>query len=266
MPGGEGEEKRLRIDGFEATDKEAFLGYDEVTTARLHARLAWLSQKLRAEVRGLENVPAGRALLVANHPFGWDVALAVTAIRGATGRRVWALGEHLWWVVPGLRKLAAKVGIVDGTPENVDKLLRADELVLVLPGGLREAVKPKELRYRLMWGHRYGFVRAAIKNRAPLVPLASIGGDELFDFVGDPFARGARWLKRPRFPVPIPRRLLPIPHRVRLRYVIGEPIPADLPPEAADDPRLVRRRRREIEGALHEIIEEELVRRAGMTM
>ena len=263
---GKGEQTTVPLDRFDNREKDAFEGYDEVTASRAHEWLARLSQKLRVEVRGLENVPRGRALLVANHPFGWDIALAVNAIHAATGRRVWTLGEHLWWVIPGLRKLAAKVGVVDGTPENVDRLLQADELVLVLPGGLREAVKPRELRYRLLWGHRYGFVRAAIRNRAPIVPVASFGADGLFDFVGDPYARGARWLKKPRFPVPLPRRLLPIPHRVHLAYAIGEPIPADLPLEAAGDPVALRRRRREVEGALHELIEDELARRAGMSM
>ena len=34
-------------------------------------------------------------------------------------------------------------------------------------------------------------------------------------------------------------------------------------PEAVDDPATLRHLRREIEGALHELIEEELARRAG---
>ena len=73
---------------------------------------------------------------------------------------MWGLGEHAWWKVPFLRRLAAAVGTVDGNPGNVNRLLSADEVVLVLPGGLREAVKPRELRYRLLWGKRYGsFVR-----------------------------------------------------------------------------------------------------------
>lgn len=61
----------------------------------------------------------------------------------------------------------------------------AGELVLVLPGGLCEAVKPHELRYRLLWGHRYGFVRAALRHGAPLVPVASLGADDIIHLVGD---------------------------------------------------------------------------------
>jgi len=52
--------------------------------------------------------------------------------------------------------------------------LSHDQLVLVMPGGVREALKPRELRYRLLWGHRYGFVRAALRNQTPIVPVASV--------------------------------------------------------------------------------------------
>lgn len=220
-----------------------------------------LGRRLRVEVIGLDRLPRGRALLVANHAFGfWDLAFAVARIRRETGRTVWCLGEHLWWKVPVVRRLAHAAGVVDGTPENADAVLAEDELLLVLPGGLREAMKPRELRYRLLWGRRYGFVRAALRNRAPIVPLACIGGDEIFDLVGDPFRRA----RRARVGVPLPRPLhfLPIPHRVHLRFVLGEPIPVE-GRGSGDNPTVLRSIRREVEGALHEIIEEELARRVG---
>ena len=137
--------------------------------------------------------------------------------------------------------------------------------MLVLPGGLREAVKPRELRYHLLWGHRYGFVKAALRNRAPMVPLAALGADELFDFFGNSYDRGRRWLGAKRFPIPLPTRILPIPHRVRLRYVIGDPLPPPAPPEQANDPEVLRNARYLIRGALQELIDTELARRVGVT-
>lgn len=222
-----------------------------------------LGKMAHVQVQGVENIPSGRAMIIANHTFGWDVMLPMAAVWQTLHRPVWALGEHAWWKVPFLRRVAAAVGTVDGTPENADRLLAHDELVVVLPGGLREAVKPRELRYRLLWGHRYGFVRAAIRNRAPIVPLACIGADDFFDFVGDAYGRGQRWLRRTGIPVPLPARLVPIPHRAQLRFVFGEPI---APPsvEQADDPAAVRRLRHEVEGAIHELIETELAHRAGV--
>ena len=252
----------LALHGGLATDGG---GYSPAVARRFYAFLDRLGRLLHVEVRGLENVPSGRALFVANHAFGWDVALPIAAIARATGRPVFTLGEHAWWKFPLLRSYAALVGTVDGTPENADRLLARDEKVVVLPGGLREAMKPRELRYRLLWGNRYGFVRAAVRHKAPLVPLACVGSDDVFDLVGNAYERGRRFFGRWAFPLPRPAYGVPIPHRARLLYVIGEPIL--IPDDArADDAALVRRLRREVEGALHEIIEETLAARAGFTV
>jgi 1-acyl-sn-glycerol-3-phosphate acyltransferase len=113
----------------------------------------------------------------------------------------------------------------------------------------------------LLWGHRYGFVRAALRNQAPLVPIVSLGADELFDLVGNAFAR-ARRLHLP-FPLPRPAHLVPIPHFRTLRFEIGEPVPTTDADEGHDEEHHVRRLRREVEGAIHEIFETELARRAG---
>lgn len=250
----------MSLDGFVARHKDAFVGYSAQVARSTAEVVDHAGRRLGVKVDGVELLPPGRALLVANHAFGFDIAFAVARIQMETGRRVWSLGEHAWWSVPAVRRLAAAVGIVDGTTENVDALLAAGELVLVLPGGLREAVKPRELRYRLLWGHRYGFVRAALRNQAPLVPLASLGADDLFDLVGDAFQRARRF--HLPFPLPRPAYGVPTVHLRPLRFVIGEPIPtADASP-GDDEEHHVRRLRREVEGALHEIFEEELARRA----
>ena len=255
----------MSFDGFTPHDALPFVGYSAEEASRFYGWVLRLARLLRVEFAGIDKLPRGRALLVANHPFGWDVAFAIAAIWEQTGRPVWVLGEHLWWEVPLLRRLASTVGIVDGTPDNTDRLLGEDQLVLVLPGGLREAVTPRELRYHLLWGHRYGFVKAALRNRAPMVPLAALGADELFDFFGNSYDRGRRWLGAKRFPIPLPTRILPIPHRVRLRYVIGDPLPPPAPPEQANDPEVLRNARYLIRGALQELIDTELARRVGVT-
>ncbi|HVJ90732.1 MAG TPA: 1-acyl-sn-glycerol-3-phosphate acyltransferase, partial [Labilithrix sp.] len=132
--------------------------YGERLARRLFRALDRAAALFQIEVTGVERLPRGRALLVTNHAFGFDAALLMARIKYLTGRRVWALGAHAWWRLPGLRRLAEAAGTVDGTQANADRLLAADELVLVLPGGVREAMKPHELRYRLLWGRRYGFV------------------------------------------------------------------------------------------------------------
>lgn len=253
----------MSLDGFDPADTGAFVGFRPQAARNFYEQVDRFAELLHIETTGLDNIPKGRALLVANHSFGWDVMFPMARIAQQLERPVWALGEHAWWKVPFLRKWAAACGVVDGSQENADTLLAADQLVLVLPGGLREAVKPPALRYQLLWGRRYGFVRAALRNQAPLVPMAAVGTDELFDIIGDPLRSGHRWF--PRWGVPVPTINLFRPRRIRSHFSIGEPIPPG-PPEAERDMHVVRRLRREIEGALHELIEDELARRAGIDL
>jgi 1-acyl-sn-glycerol-3-phosphate acyltransferase len=224
-------------------------------------------EALGAELHGVEWVPrTGAALLVANHTFGFDVAFPLAVLLKQLGRPVWVLGDHAWMATPAVRSIAGALGVVDGNPEVAHQLLQRGELVLVLPGGLREAVKPRELRYQLLWGERYGFVRLAIRHGVPLIPLACVGADDLFDFVGNAYTRGRRWLGLAHFPLPLPARILPIPHRASLRFVIGEPIMPHVGPEQSDDLASLRWLRREVAGALHELIETELARRLGIQL
>jgi 1-acyl-sn-glycerol-3-phosphate acyltransferase len=224
------------LDGYRASPR----------AQRLYDAIEAIGRRLDVRIEGIERIPEGRALIVANHAFGWDVLFVMARLFHQRRRTLWALGEHVFWKFPGLRLLAREL--------------------VVLPGGLREAVKPRELHYRLLWGHRYGFVRAAIRHRAPIVPMACVGSDELFDFVGDAFARGERWLGRRGIPVPLPARLLPWPRRVPLEYVIGEPVLPGVGPEHQNDEVALRRSRREVAGALHELLDAALARRAGIDL
>ena len=153
----------MSIDGFREFQTQPFVAFSPTVARRFFSLVDRLSRRLNVEIVGLDNVPKGAALLVGNHTFGWDSIFPMSAL-WQRGRRVWVLGEHAWWRFPFLRRLAAAVGTVDGTMANVDRLLSQDELVLVLPGGLREALKPRELRYRLLWGRRY----ASCAQRSPI--------------------------------------------------------------------------------------------------
>jgi hypothetical protein len=78
-------------------EKDAFIGFSEPTCTRFFSLANRLAQRCHLELAGVQNLPRGRAVLVANHAFGfWDLALAVAKIRDATQRNVWSLGEHLW--------------------------------------------------------------------------------------------------------------------------------------------------------------------------
>ena len=87
--------------------------------------------------------------------------------------------EHFFKGYPGFSMLLPKIGAVAAHPANVHRLL-ADEqqLVLVFPEGRKGTEKLYKDRYRLRRFGRGGFVRAAMRAGAPIVPVCVVGAEE----------------------------------------------------------------------------------------
>jgi 1-acyl-sn-glycerol-3-phosphate acyltransferase len=138
----------------------------------------------RCEVEGIENVPgAGGALLVANHAGALppDAAMIAKAIKEehSRPRPLHLTVEHFFKGYPGLAMLVNKLGGVPAHPANVHRLLHDErQLVLVFPEGRKGSEKLYKDRYRLRRFGRGGFVEAAMRARAPIVPVAVVGAEE----------------------------------------------------------------------------------------
>jgi 1-acyl-sn-glycerol-3-phosphate acyltransferase len=138
----------------------------------------------RAEVEGIENVPAaGGALLVSNHGGALppDAAMISKAIREehTHPRPLNITVEHFFQGYPGFSTLLPKIGCVPAHPANVHRLLYDEEqLVLVFPEGRKATEKLYKDRYRLRRFGRGGFVEAAMRARAPIVPVCVVGAEE----------------------------------------------------------------------------------------
>jgi 1-acyl-sn-glycerol-3-phosphate acyltransferase len=139
-------------------------------------------------VIGDEHVPrAGAVLIVGNHTiFGLlDIPMLGLELYERTGRLVRGLGDHNHFAVPLWRDLMRALGAVRGTRENCARLFERGEAVLVFPGGGREVMKHKHEKYALIWKERVGFARLAIQYGVPIVPLASVGVEDMFEIVAD---------------------------------------------------------------------------------
>jgi 1-acyl-sn-glycerol-3-phosphate acyltransferase len=138
----------------------------------------------RTEVEGIEHVPAaGGALLVANHSGALppDAAMIAKAIREEHPhpRPLNITVEHFFKGYPGFSMLIPKLGGVPAHPANVQRLLYDEEqLVLVFPEGRKATEKLYKDRYRLRRFGRGGFVEAAMRARAPIVPVCVVGAEE----------------------------------------------------------------------------------------
>jgi 1-acyl-sn-glycerol-3-phosphate acyltransferase len=138
----------------------------------------------RAEVEGIENVPAkGGALIVSNHSGALppDAAMIGKAIREehSQPRPLYITVEHFFKSYPGFSMLIPKIGCVAAHPANVHRLLYDEEqLVLVFPEGRKGTEKLYKDRYRLRRFGRGGFVEAAMRAEAKLVPTCVVGAEE----------------------------------------------------------------------------------------
>ena len=87
--------------------------------------------------------------------------------------------EHFFKGYPGFSMLLPKIGAVPAHPANVHRLLYDEQqLVLVFPEGRKGTEKLYKDRYRLRRFGRGGFVEAAMRARAPIVPIAVVGAEE----------------------------------------------------------------------------------------
>ena len=138
----------------------------------------------RCEVEGIENVPAeGGALLVSNHSGALppDAAVIARAIREEhpRPRPLHITVEHFFKGYPGFSALIPKIGCVPAHPANVHRLLYDErQLVLVFPEGRKGTEKTYNQRYRLRRFGRGGFVEAAARAEAKLVPVCVVGAEE----------------------------------------------------------------------------------------
>jgi 1-acyl-sn-glycerol-3-phosphate acyltransferase len=160
--------------------------------------LMWLvaSAWFRGEVRGLGNIPdSGPVLLVGNHSGGNmtpDTILFTLAFSTFFGveRRFYQLAHNLVLAIPTLGSLR-KFGTVAASPSNAREALETGAALLVYPGGDYDVHRPSWLGDRVDFGGRKGFIRLALEQDVPIVPVVAIGGQETALFL----TRGG-WLAR----------------------------------------------------------------------
>jgi 1-acyl-sn-glycerol-3-phosphate acyltransferase len=160
--------------------------------------LMWLLASFwyRGEVRGLGNVPdSGPVLLVGNHSGGNmtpDTIVFTLAFNTYFGveRAFYQLAHNLVLSMPALASLR-RFGTVAASPANARTALESGAALLVYPGGDYEVHRPSWERNRVDFDGRKGFIRLALQENAPIVPVVSIGGQEtaLFLSRGERLAR-----------------------------------------------------------------------------
>ena len=157
---------------------------------------ATFSNYFRGEVRGLDNIPdEGPSLLVGNHSGGLMIAdtfVFANEFYAHFGpqRRFHQLAHQVAATSPLLGMLR-RYGTLVASHENARKAFAAGAPVLVYPGGDFETFRPSWHGDKIEFGGRKGFIRLALEEVVPIVPIVAMGGQETALFV----TRGERAAK-----------------------------------------------------------------------
>ena len=257
---------RRRLAGDYEVDE---FGFDpDLTDAVVHPLVRLLYRDwFRTEVTGIEHVPAdGAGLVVGNHSgtVALDALILSTALhdRHPAHRYLRLLGADLVFRMPVVSEIARKTGGTVACNPDAERLLGNGELVGVFPEGFKGVGKLYADRYKLQRFGRGGFVSAALRTGTPIVPVAIVGGEEIYPMLAD-IKPLARLLKLPYFPVTPtfpwlgPLGMVPLPSKWLIEFC--PPIPTAHLRDAADDPlvvfNLADQVRETIQQTLHKLLE-----------
>jgi 1-acyl-sn-glycerol-3-phosphate acyltransferase len=162
----------------------------------------------RVSSDGWEHIPAsGRSLLVGSHNGGLaapDMFMMMCEWYRRFGTERLAYGlmhPKVWQAMPILARLAVQGGALQARPQMAIAALRQDASVLVYPGGIQDVFRPYSMRHSVHFQGRQGFIKLALREAAPIIPLVSCGAHETFMVLTDlyPFAKqlnelGMPWL------------------------------------------------------------------------
>lgn len=135
----------------------------------------------------LENIPDKPVLFVGNHTIvGVDMPLLIAHMYKKKGIFLRGLADTLHFDLPVWGQLLTAAGAVVGTRPTCRALMEAGENILVYPGGANEVFKKVGAdKYELQWKNRVGFAKMAIDHGYTIVPVASVGTNEMLDVVYD---------------------------------------------------------------------------------
>ena len=141
-----------------------------------------LARYHRLDVRGLEHLPDGPAVLVGNHNGGLNPVDGLFLVHYYRQRGydqpVYILAHDILFKHPRMAEVLRSVGIVPARRETAQQVLEAGHKLLVFPGGDLETLRPYRDRAKVVLAGRTGFAKLALEHDVPIVPVVSAGSHE----------------------------------------------------------------------------------------
>lgn len=245
-------------------------GFSSKTVEQWLAFFQFLYQEyFKVYAINVDKIPEkGRVVLAGNHsgvlPIDGFLTSTAVLLNHKSPRRIRYLAHNFLLSNRYSKDLVRGFGGVPATYAIAKKLLENEELVFFYPEGTRGIGKPFSERYRIC-DFDTGFVKAAIATGSPIVPVITVGGDEIYPCLAN-LKSIARLMDTPYWPVTPTFPLLPyitscLPMPVKFLIEFGEPIYLNYPPERCSDKKLRLRLAREIQYEIQRVLNSRLRQR-----
>ena len=145
----------------------------------------------RVETDGWHHMPqSGKMLIVGSHNGG--LASPDTSMfmydwfrRFGYDRLIYGLMHPAAWKSPIFAIPGSRVGAVIAHPKMAIAALQRDASVLVYPGGAEDLFRPYYMRDRIHFAGRKGFIKLALREEVPIVPIISYGAHDTLIVLAD---------------------------------------------------------------------------------
>ena len=219
-------------------------------------------RKLRAysrlEVEGVERVPDGPCILVANHT-GWaglDYANLFITVHDATGRIPRVAVHPSYFQVRAVRELGERLGFFEVSVQTSTQILDQKGIVTFFPEAEAGNFKPFWKRYQIQ-EFKPGFARVALATEAPVVPVVIVGGEDASPSLGRLHVKHE---DVGDVPIPLPLGLLPLPAKWRIAFL--EPVdPATYLSDDSPDRDHAVEMARDVRATMQRALDEQLAKR-----
>ena len=185
--------------------------WDPEFTATIKEKVSPIVKRwFRSEVRGMESIPSGAALVVSNHSGGMftpDPLIFGADFYEKFGydRPVYTLAHNTVLMGP-LETSMLRAGVIHASRENAAEALESGAVVLVFPGGDHDSYRPTTAQDVIDFNGRTGYISTAVEAGVPIVPTVSIGAQESQLFL----SRGTGLAKRLGLDTRLRLKILPI--------------------------------------------------------
>ncbi|WP_044304878.1 1-acyl-sn-glycerol-3-phosphate acyltransferase [Richelia intracellularis] len=93
----------------------------------------------------------------------------------------------IWKVFPHVAKIVAKTGAIFAHPKMAYMALRSGASVLLYPGGAQDVFRPHHLRNKIYFANSKSFIKLALREKVPIVPVISCGAHDTLYIITDAY-------------------------------------------------------------------------------